>query len=229
MEDVNLMLEPLRTFVRQLGTFLPQLLLAVVILVAGWIVARLLRFSVVRALRAINFNVLTERAGVDAFLRQGAIQTDTIGIIGILTYWLVILAALMVSFNSLGLTTVTDLIGRLLLFVPHVFVAILIVAVGAYFARFVATSVTAYCRNIGIQDAEWLGRLAQWAIMLFVVVIALDQVSIGGDIIRLSFLIILSGVVLALALAFGIGGQKQAASLLERLLPRDTGGRAGKR
>jgi len=229
MEDVNLMLEPLRTFVRQVGTFLPQLLLAIVILIAGWILARVLRFSVVRGLRAINFNILTERAGVDAFLRQGAIKTDTIGILGTLAYWFAILAALMVSFNSLGLAYVTDLIGRLLLFLPHVIVAVLILAVGTYFARFVSTSVIAYCRNVGITDAEWLGRLAMWTTMIFVVVIALDQVNIGGDIIRLSFLIILSGVVLALALAFGIGGQKQAASLLERLLPREPGSRAGKR
>jgi hypothetical protein len=53
--------------------------------------------------------------------------------------------------------------------------------------------------------------------MAFVVVIALDQMNIGADIIRLSFLILLSGVVLALALAFGLGGQKWAASTLERL------------
>jgi hypothetical protein len=102
-------------------------------------------------------------------------------------------------------------------------------AVGAYFARFIATSVTAYCKNIGIVDADWLGRLAQWTIMVFVVVIALDQVNIGGDIVRLSFLIILSGLVLALALAFGLGAQQHAAALLERLWPKDGGGRSAKR
>ena len=71
-----------------------------------------------------------------------------------------------------------------------------------------------------MQDAELLGKLSQYAIVVFVVLIALDQMNVGGDIIRQSFLVILAGVVFALALAFGIGGQRWAAGLLERWLPR---------
>jgi hypothetical protein len=218
MEQMNMLLEPLRTMLLQVAEFLPRLLLAVIILIAGWLLAKLLRFVVVRGLKTINMHVLTERAGVDSFLNRGGIQVDTVAVIGILAYWLVILAALMVTFNSLGLAYVTDLVGRVLLFLPRVIVAILIVAFGAYFARFLATTITAYCRNVGIQDADILGRIALYAVMLFVVVIALDQLNIGGDIIRLSFLILLSGLVLALALAFGLGGQKWAASALDRLV-----------
>jgi hypothetical protein len=218
MEQMNMLLEPLRTMLLQVAEFLPRLLLAVIILIAGWLLAKLLRFVVVRGLKTINMHVLTERAGVDSFLNRGGIQVDTVAVIGILAYWLVILAALMVTFNSLGLAYVTDLVGRVLLFLPRVIVAILIVAFGAYFARFLATTITAYCRNVGIQDADILGRIALYAVMLFVVVIALDQLNIGGDIIRLSFLILLSGLVLALALAFGLGGQKWAASTLDRLV-----------
>jgi hypothetical protein len=218
MEQMNMLLEPLRAMMLQVAEFLPRLLLAVIILITGWLFAKLLRFVVMRGLKTINMHILTERAGVDSFLKRGGIQVDTIAVIGILSYWLVILAALMVTFNSLGLAYVTDLVGRVLLFLPRVIVAILIVAFGAYFARFLATAITAYCRNVGIQDADILGRIALYAVMLFVVVIALDQLNIGGDIIRLSFLILLSGLVLALALAFGLGGQKWAASTLDRLV-----------
>ena len=206
MEQINMLLEPLRAMLLQVAEFLPRLLLAAVILIAGWLLAKLARFVVARGLRTINIHVLTERAGVDGFLKHGGIRSDTVTVIGVLVYWLVVLAALMIAFNSLGLTYVTDLVGRVLLFLPRVIVAILVIAFGAYFARFLATTITAYGRNVGIQDAETLGRIAQYAVMVFVVVIALDQVSIGGEIIRLSFLILLSGVVLALALAFGIGG-----------------------
>jgi prepilin signal peptidase PulO-like enzyme (type II secretory pathway) len=100
-------------------------------------------------------------------------------------------------------------------------VALLILAFGAYFARFVGYTVIAYCRNVGMQDADLLGKLAQYGILAFVVLIALDQMKVGGEIVRQSFLIILAGVVFALALAFGIGGQKWAAGLLERWWPRD--------
>ncbi|HEV7477905.1 MAG TPA: hypothetical protein VGO02_09245 [Burkholderiales bacterium] len=220
MNGIDVYLEPLRVFLHQAADFLPRLGLALVVLIAGWILAKMARFAIVRTLRAINFNILTERAGVDGFLRDGGIQADTTEILALLTYWLVILAALVIGFNGLGLTYITDLLGRVLLFVPKVMVALLILAFGAYFARFVGNAVCAYFRNVHLQDADLLGKLAQYAILTFVVLIALDQVNVGGDIVRQTFLIVLAGVVFALALAFGLGGKDWAAEMLERWWPR---------
>jgi flagellar biosynthesis protein FliQ len=220
MNGIDVYLEPLRVFLRQAGDFLPRLGLAVLVLIAGWILAKMARFAIARGLRAINFHILTERAGIDGFLRDGGIQADTTEILALLTYWLVILAALVIGFNGLGLTYITDLLGRVLLFVPKVMVALLILAFGAYFARFIGNAICAYFRNVHLQDAELLGRLAQYAILTFVVLIALDQVNVGGDIVRQTFLIVLAGIVFALALAFGLGGKDWAAEMLERWWPR---------
>ncbi|HEX6692768.1 MAG TPA: hypothetical protein VF110_16640 [Burkholderiales bacterium] len=220
MNSIDVYIEPLRVFLRQAGDFLPRLGLAILVVIAGWMLAKMARFAIARGLRAINFNVLTERAGIDGFLRDGGIETDTSGILALLVYWLVILAALVIAFNGLGLTYITDLLGRVLLFVPKVMVALLILAFGAYFARFVGNAVCAYFRNINLQDADLLGRLAQYAILTFVVLIALDQVNVGGEIVRQTFLIVLAGVVFALALAFGLGGKDWAAQMLERWWPR---------
>jgi flagellar biosynthesis protein FliQ len=220
MNQIDVLLEPIRVFLRQLGDLLPRLLLALMILLVGWLLAKAARFAIVRGLRAVNFHVVTERAGLDGFLRDGGIEGDTTEILGVLVYWAVILSALIIGFNTLGLAYVTDLLGRIILFVPKVMVALLILAFGAYFARFIGNAITAYCRNVHIQDAELLGRLAQYAIVTFVVLIALDQVNIGGDIVRQSFLIVLAGLVFALALAFGLGGKDWAAELLERWWPR---------
>jgi flagellar biosynthesis protein FliQ len=216
-----MLLEPVRVFLVQVGQFLPKLALAIVVLIAGWMLAKLARFTVIRALRAINFNVLTERAGMDGFLSQGGVQSDTTEIFGVLIYWLVVLAALIIAFNSLGLTYITELLRQVVLFVPKVIVALLILAFGAYFARFVGGTVMTYCKNVGIQDGELLGTLAQYAIMTFVVLIALEQVDVGGEIVRVSFLILLGGTVFALALAFGLGGQAKVARLLEHWWPSD--------
>ncbi|MEK7435694.1 MAG: hypothetical protein AAB150_02280 [Pseudomonadota bacterium] len=221
MEKVDIMLEPVRAFLLQVAAFLPKLALALAVLVAGWLLAKFARFAITKALRAINFNVLTERAGLDGFLSRGGIQTDTTGIFGLLVYWLVILAALIIGFNGMGLTYITGLLGEIVLFVPKVVVALLILAFGAYFARFVGNAVVTYCKNIDMQDADVLGKLAQYAIMTFVVLIALEQVNVGGDIVRQSFLIFLSGVVFALALAFGLGGKDAAAELIDRWWPRE--------
>lgn len=219
-QRIDVLLEPLRAFLREVGELLPRLVLAVVVLIAGWLLAKLVRFAVSRGLRAVNFKVLTERAGMDAFLRNGGIQADTSDLLALLCYWVVILAALIVGFNGLGLTYVTDLLARIVLFVPKVMVALLILAFGAYFARVVGDAVCAYFRNIHLQDADLLGRLAQYALLTFVILIALDQVDVGGDIVRQTFLVILAGVVFALALAFGLAGKDWAAELLERWWPR---------
>jgi hypothetical protein len=220
MGSVDVMLEPVRSFLARVGDLLPSILLAIAVVIAGWLLAKMARFAVAKALRGLNFNVLTERAGMDGFLRDGGIHIDTTGLIAVLVYWLVILAALLIAFNGLGLAYITDLLGKIVLFVPRVLVALLILAFGAYFARFVGNAITAYCRNVQLQDAGLLGRLAQYAILTFVVLIALDQMNIGGDIVRQTFLIVLAGVVLALALAFGLGGRDWAAAWLERWWPR---------
>jgi len=221
MESFDMMLEPARAFLHQVGDLLPRLILALLLLLVGYFVARLVRFVVVKGLRAGNFHVLSDRAGVDGFLRDGGVGADTTEIIGLLFYWVVILASLVIGFNGLGLNYITDLLVKVLLFLPHVMVALLVLAFGAYFARFIGNAVCAYAKKLRLQDAELLGRLAQYAILTFVVLIALDQVNIGGDIVRQTFLIVLAGVVLALALAFGIGGKDWAAELLERWWPRN--------
>ena len=213
--DVNMLLESIRESLRQIGAFLPRLLLAIVILIIGWLVAKAVRFAIVKALRTINFNVVTEKAGIDHFLKEGGADIDTIRVLGALSYWLVILAALMIASNSLDLAYVTDLIGRIVLFVPKVMVAVVILVFGVYFARFVGAALTTYLRNIGVGEAGLVGRLALYAIVVFVIMIALDQMGLG-DIIRQAFLIIVAAIALGLALAFGLGGQKRAAELIER-------------
>ncbi len=220
MNNIDVLLEPLRAFLHQVGDLLPRLLVALIVVIAGWIVAKAVRYAAERGLRAVNFNVLADRSGLDGFLKNGGIQADTTEIVARLCYWLVILAALLIAFNSLGLVYVTDLLGRVLLFVPRLLVAILVLAFGGYFARFVANAIAAYCRNIHVQDAELLGRIAQYAIVTFVVLIALDTLNVGGDIIRQTFLILLAGIVFAFALAFGLGGQDWARDMLERWWPR---------
>jgi hypothetical protein len=220
MENVSVMLEPVRVFLAHVGDFLPRLALAAAVVIGGWLLAKLARIAVDRGLRAVNFHVITERSGMDGFLAQGGIRSDTTGIFALVIYWLVVLATLIIAFNSLGLTYITDLLGQVVLFVPKVVVALVILAFGAYFARFVGNTVVTYCRNVGMQDADFLGKVAQYAILVFVALIALDQVNVGGDIVRQSFLIVLAGIVFGVALAFGLGGRDWAAEQIRRWVAR---------
>jgi hypothetical protein len=219
MERIDVLLDPLKAFLLQVGAFLPKLLVAMVILLVGFLVAKAIRFAIEKGLRAINFHIVTQRSGIDGFLKKGGTEIDTIGLLGLLAYWMVILVSLFVAFDGMNMPNVTDLIRRVMLFVPRLAVGLLILAFGAYFARFVSHAVISYCRGIGMRDADALGALARYAIMVFVVMIAIDQLDIGGDIVREAFLILLGGLVLALALAFGLGGRRWAAAHLERWWP----------
>ena len=134
MNRIEVMLEPLRVFLTQVADFLPRLALALVVLIVGWLIAKMVRFAISRGLRKVNFHVVTDRAGIDGFLRDGGIRMDATDILAWLIYWIVILTALLIGFNLLGLTYITELISRVLLFVPKVLVAALILAFGAYFA-----------------------------------------------------------------------------------------------
>jgi len=219
MDRVDVMLEPVRAFLIPIGAFLPRLAFAALILFGGFLVARALRFAVVKALRAINLHVVTERSGLDGFLRRGGTEIDTIDLFGHLVYWLVILIALNIAFSSFGTNPVTEMLLRVTWFVPRVMVAVLIIAFGSYFARFIGNAVITYCRSIDLRDGDVLGKLAQYAIMAFVIMIAIDHLDIGGTVVRDAFLIVLAGLVFAVALAFGLGGRKWAAALLERWWP----------
>lgn len=220
MQSIDILLETAREFLHQIAAFLPRLLLALAVVAIGWLFAKAARFAVERGLRAVNFTVLTDRAGTDNFLHQAGMRGDTTTLFGLVAYWLVIFTTLMIAFNGLGLTYITDLIGRVVLFTPKLLVAMLVVVFGSYCARFVGGAVHTYCMDAQIPDADLLGGIARSLIVIFVVMIALSQVEIGGDIVQRTFLIILGGLMLALALAFGLGGKEWAAAMLERWWPR---------
>ena len=220
MQNIDMWLDTTREFLHRIAAFLPLLAVGIVVILVGWLFAKAVRFAVEKALRAVNFNVLTERAGTDHFLRQGGLQGDTTTLFGIFAFWVVIIAALIIAFNVMGLTYITDLLQRVELFMPKVLVAMLVVVLGSYFAKFIGEAVHTYCVDAQIPDSDILGRIARYLIMTFVIMIALSQIEVGGDIVQRTFLIILGGLVLALALAFGLGGKEWAATMLERWWPQ---------
>ena len=122
MQSLDFLAETTRHFLDQGAELLPKLALALGIVLVGWLIAKAVRFAVERGLRAVNFNVLTERAGTDHFLQQGGLRGDTTTLFGLFAYWLVILAALISAFDKIGLTYLTDLLHRVVLYSPKVLV-----------------------------------------------------------------------------------------------------------
>ncbi len=221
MSILHTVLASLPAVVWQWRRWLPPVLIALAILGGGWVAARLLRFVTAKALRAVNFHVLAERAGLDGLLSAGGAGTDTTGLLGILVAVFVALVALTWALDVVGLSHAADLASRVALYIPRLMVALLLVVGGLYFARFVAQSAAQYGATLGLADAPLLGRLARSVVIAFMVLMVLDELRIGQGLIRDSFLILLGGVTLAAALAFGLGGRRWAAQILERDWPRE--------
>ena len=214
-------LAPLPAIVWQWQQWLPPILVALGILGGGWLAARVLRFVAIKTLRAMNFHIVTERAGLDGLLSAGGAGTDTTGLMGMLVAALVMLIAIIWALDIAGLSAGAAVALRIAFYIPRLMVALLILTAGLYFARFVAQSVTMYGNGLGLADAPLLGRLMRSVVIAFVVLMVLDELHIGQGLIRDTFLIILGGVTLAAALAFGLGGRRWAAHVLERDWPRE--------
>ncbi len=217
-QQLDVVMASVQAFLTQLAAFLPRLLAAVIILLVGWLLAKFLNFVVVRGLKLVSFNVVTEGAGIDGFLKKGGVRKSAIDVLGALIYWLAIFMTLLVTFDSLGLTIVSDLFSRITQYIPNVVAAVLILTIGLYFARFVADSVSAYARNVGSEDADLIGRVTRYAISIFVFVIALGQMKIGDVLLSQAILIILGGFALALGIAFGLAGQKWAGAQIDKFM-----------
>ena len=216
-EQLTSTLDFLRGFGSQLTNVLPQIGIALVLLIAGWLVAKLVRRVLIRAMKLMKLDVAAEKAGIEDFLLQGDVKYTTVTIIANVIYWFIMFAVMLAVVNSLGLKTADDLFAKIILYIPNVIVAMLVLIFGALFAKFFRGITFTYLSNIGISGAEFVSHIAQWALLLFVVSVALEQLSIGGQILISAFQIAFGAMCLALALAFGLGGRDWAAHILEKL------------
>ena len=215
--DTNVLLQPWDAFRLQLAAFLPKLMGAFVILIIGWLVAKVTQIGITRFLKLIRVDTLSEKAGVESFLKQGGLQHSAVDILGILVYWILMLIIILIALNSIGLQTASDLLNRIILYIPNVIVAVFVLIIGLFFARLLQGMLLTYLKNTGMENADAISALARYAVIVFVVSIALDQLSIGKELVTSAFQIAFGAVCLALALAFGLGGRDWAAGVIEKL------------
>ena len=137
MQQFDIFIASLTSFWTQLASFIPQLIAALVLLFVGWIVAKLVRTGMLHLLKVIHFDVLAQKSGVEAFLRQGDLDVSLSKLLSNLMYWLLILVVVVTVSNSLGLQMVADLFNKVVLYIPNIIVAILVLVFGSVLARFI--------------------------------------------------------------------------------------------
>lgn len=211
----SILIEPARAILKQTGDFVSSLAGMVLILVVGWLIARLAQNVVTRFLRVLRFDSIADQIGANNILAKGGIKYTLSELLGILCYWLTVLVALVVAVNAVGLTVAAELLNKIILYVPNIIAAIFLLVVGIFGATFLGGIVQASAANAGLGQAKFLGRLTEVIIIIFAVAIALEQLDIGTVIIGLAVNIILVSIGLGLALAFGLGCKDIAGKYIE--------------
>ena len=139
-----------------------------------------------------------------------------------LIYWLVMLVVIVMVSDSLGLSKVSELFNKVVLYIPNIIIAILVLVFGTLLARFINRVVFAYLKNIGVEGALTLSTISEYAVQIFVVFVAMEQLQIGTQMLTAAFEIAFGAIALALALAFGLGGREWAAGVIQKLASKSS-------
>jgi hypothetical protein len=220
MQEFDILVTSLTSFWAELAAFVPKMIAALVLLILGWMLAKLARSGVARLLRVLHFDKVTEKSGLEAFLKQADLDVSVTSLLGNLVYWLIILVMIVTVANSLGLHMVADLFNKVVLYIPNVIVAILVLVFGTILARFINRIIFAWLNNVGFEGSLTVSTFSEYAIMVFVFFIAMEQLQIANELLTAAFIIAFGAVGLAFAIAFGLGAKDRAAQIIDRLVDK---------
>lgn len=212
-----ILLEPARTVLSELGQFLVNMLLVIVVLIIGWVVAKLVKTLVTKALYTLKLDELAERIDLDSILAKGGLKYSLSELVGIVGYWLTLLVTLVIAVNAVGLTMAADLLNQVILYVPNIIAAIFILILGMFIATLLSNIIKTAASNAGVYQAKLLGKITELVVVVFAIAIALQQLGIAGRIIELTITVVLASIGLALALAFGLGCRDLAEKYISEL------------
>ena len=166
-------------FATKITVFLPKLIGALIIFVAGLIIAQLIKAGVVRLLKLLRFDTAAEKTGLKSFLEKGNITKTSSEILGLLIYWFFMILVIIASLDALGLPIVSDILNDIFLYIPNVVAAIIILLLGFLLGGLLSAVVRTAASNAGLTTAEGLGKTALYAVIFFTASIALLQLGIG--------------------------------------------------
>ena len=218
MNDIwaEAMVEAFRDMMKHVALFLPKLLALVSFIVLGIVIGYMVKALLQRLLKAVRIDVLSERWGIQPTLAKAGFKQPLSQIVGRLAFWIVFVIFLYMGVDALDLPATTWIMGQLLGFLPSVMSAGLVLLVGILLANFFAEAALIATVNAQVQEARVISNLVRWGILLFTSAMVLTQLGIAKEIVIVAFSIVFGGVVLALAIAVGLGGRNIARDALER-------------
>ncbi len=199
-------------------SFLPNVVVAIVIFLAGWVVGALLGKVVARVVDALRIDDALRSAGIEEVLHRAGFKLDSGIFVGALVKWFVIVSFLVASFDVLGLSQVNIFLQQVvLLYLPQVIVAVLMLLVAGVVAEASQNIVGGAARAAGVSSANFLGSITKWSIWIFAILTALYQLGVAAPFVQTLFTGIVVAASVAFGLSFGLGGQEAAGRFIDRL------------
>ena len=211
---MNPIFERLRAGLDQLGAILPAFFGALLILVAGYLVAKLIERWTDGLLKRLNFNKMADAGGISEAVGRTGTRLDPIHVVGKLLFWLMMLVVILLASAALGLSSINQMFGTMLSYIPTLFAAVIIVILGMILGEFVQAIVLASAG--GVEGVPTLAKIAKAAVVLIAVFMAMQQMGVAAEIITAAFTLILGAIALAAGLAFGLGTTGLAGEVTRR-------------
>ena len=214
------LLEPARTVLAQISSFMVNALLVIIILIIGWLLSKVIKAIVSKALKALKLDDISDRIELDKLLSKGGITYTFSDLVGVICYWLGLLITFMVAINAIGLTIAADLLTKVVLYIPHVIAAMFILILGMFAATLMKNIVQTAANNAGLSQSKLLAQVVETIVIAFAIFVGIEQLGIGIRITELTISIVLGSVGLGLALAFGLGCKDIAGRFVAELVER---------
>jgi len=214
----RLFIDPFNRFLDNLLLFLPNFLTALVILLVGLLLGALLKMIFVRLFRAVGIDGLCERTGMNQMLSKSGISDPLSLLLAKIIGGVTVAVFAVIAVQTISVPAVERLLERFFLYLPNVFVAFLVLFVGYLLSNFLGRAALIASVNAGVRFSGLVGRFVRYVILIMSVTMALEHLGIGSETVIIAFTIVFSGVVLAFALAFGLGGRDAARDYLDRKL-----------
>jgi hypothetical protein len=199
------------SFSQVFGDIVPALLGALVILFAGYLLAKVLEKLTERFLRRIRLNRMLEKGGVMQAVERSGSHLNPIRVLANLVFWLVMFAVILVAANALGLESLANVFSELVSYIPSVIAAIVIILVGIVLGGFVGGLISASAG--ALHGGRALARVGRGGVILLAIFMALQELGIATDIVTTAFAILFGAIALAMALAFGLGNRELAGEV----------------
>jgi hypothetical protein len=198
----------------QIIAFVPTIILAILLLGLGYLLGRVVSIATIRFLQLIGFDRLLSRTAVQTLLERSGTKQKVSEILGMIGFWIIFLVFLIKASDTLGLTMVSDALTGLANYIPSIGIAVLILILGLMAANFVRELITMTCISAGITHGTMVAQAVYVAVVLLIIVTAIDALGIDTELLNSTIVILLAGLIGGAALSFGLGSRNAVANLI---------------